>query len=57
MNHFHLFVPSESRVTLQAWIEELGIDLLIANPRKTKLGDFKVQHGKLSISVNNNLNP
>jgi len=57
MNSFHSFVPSESRVTLQAWIDELGVDLQIVNPRKTKLGDFKVQHGKLSISVNNNLNP
>jgi len=56
MNTFHSFVPSESRVTLQAWIDELGVELLISNPRKTKLGDFKVQHGKLSISVNNNLN-
>ena len=57
MNTFHSFVPSESTVTLQAWIDELGVELLIVNPRKTKLGDFKVQHGKLSISVNNNLNP
>jgi hypothetical protein len=57
MNTFHSFVPSQSRITLQAWIDELGVDLLIAKPRKTKLGDFKVQHGKLSISVNNNLNP
>ena len=57
MNTFYSFVPSESVVTLQAWIDELGIDLLITNPRKTKLGDFKVQHGKLYISVNNNLNP
>ena len=57
MNTFHSFVPSGSRVTLQAWIDELGINLLIANPRKTKLGDFRVHNGKLYISVNNNLNP
>jgi len=57
MNPFHSFVPLKSRVTLQAWIDELGVDLLISKPRKTKLGDFKVQYGKLSISVNNNLNP
>jgi len=57
MNTFHSFVPSESRVILQGWIDELGIDLIISSPRKTKLGDFKVQHGRLSISVNNNLNP
>ena len=57
MYTFHSFVPLESRETVQAWIDELGVDLLIKNPRKTKLGDFKVQHGKLSISVNNNLNP
>ena len=57
MNTFHSFVPLESRVTLQAWIDELCVDLLIAKPRKTKLGDFRVHNGKLSISVNNNLNP
>ena len=57
MNTFHSFVPSESTVALQAWIDELGVELLIVNPRKTKLGDFKLQHDKLSISVNNNLNP
>ena len=57
MNIFHSFVPPESIVTLQAWIDELSIDLQITKPRKTKLGDFKVQHGKLYISVNNNLNP
>ena len=56
MNAFHSFVPSQSRATLQDWIDELGVDLLIKNPRKTKLGDFKVRHGKLSISINNNLN-
>ena len=57
MNTFHSFVPLESRVILQAWIDELGVDLVIKNPRKTKLGDFKVHYGKLSISINNNLNP
>ena len=57
MNTFHSFVPLESKLTLQAWIDELGVDLLITNPRKTKLGDFRVQKGKLFISINNNLNP
>ena len=57
MDTFHSFVPLESRVILQAWIDELGVELLIANPRKTKLGDFKAKYDKLSISVNNNLNP
>ena len=57
MNTFHSFVPSESRATLQAWIDELCVVLLIVNPRKTKLGDFRVRGGMLLISVNNNLNP
>jgi len=57
MNTFHSFVPSESRVTLQAWIDELDVNLLISNPRKTKLGDFRFYKGRLCISVNNNLNP
>ena len=57
MNTFHSFVPSESRVILQSWIDELGIILIISNPRKTKLGDFRVQKGRLCITVNNNLNP
>ena len=57
MNTFHSFVPSESRVLLQAWIDELGVVLLITSPRKTKLGDFKVKYDNLFISLNNNLNP
>ena len=57
MNTFHSFVPIESRIILQGWIEELGINLLISKPRKTKLGDFRVHKGRLYISVNNNLNP
>ena len=57
MNTFHSFVPTESRLILQGWIEELGINLLISKPRKTKLGDFRVHKGRLSISVNDNLNP
>ena len=54
---FHSFVPEGSRDTIQSWIDKLEIELLVVNPRKTKLGDFKVYQGKLSISVNSNLNP
>lgn len=57
MHPFYSFVPKESRLTLQSWLDELGVELTISNPRKTKLGDFKVQQSKLLISVNNNLNP
>ena len=57
MNTFHSFVPPESRVTLQAWIDELCVDLMIVSPRRTKLGDFSARKGILYISVNNNLNP
>ena len=57
MQSFYSFVPKESTLILQGWIDELGVELTISNPRKTKLGDFKVQQGKLRVSVNNNLNP
>ena len=57
MNTFHSFVPPESSVTLQAWIDELCVDLMIVSPRRTKLGDFSARKGILYISVNNNLNP
>ena len=56
MNTFHSFVPQKSHQLLQCWIDELKIDIKISNPRKTKLGDFKVRGSYMSISINNNLN-
>ena len=57
MQSFHNFVPSKSIKTLQGWIDELDVKIIISPPRKTKLGDFKFRSNRLVISINNNLNP
>ena len=57
MKCFHHFVPPKSVKLLQCWIDELGVEVIISKPRKTKLGDFKVKGGSMIVSVNNNLNP
>jgi len=57
MSTFHSFVPENSITLLQCWIDELGVEVNVSKPRKTKLGDFKVQNKKMIISVNKNLNP
>ena len=57
MQSFHHFVPPKSLELLQCWIDELDAKVVISPPRNTKLGDFKVRHNHLVISVNNNLNP
>ena len=57
MNTFHSFVPKKSHKLLQCWVDELKIDVRISNPRKTKLGDFKVINDVMCVSVNNDLNP
>ena len=56
MQYFHNFVPPKSVRLLQCWVDELGIEVNVSKPRKTKLGDFKVRGNKLIVSVNNNLN-
>ena len=56
MNTFHSFVPTESIMLLESWIEELNVQVIISKPRKTKLGDFKVMNKRMVISINNNLN-
>ena len=53
---FHSFVPDKSIDLLQCWVDELNATVVVSNPRKTKLGDFKVRGNKLIVSVNNNLN-
>ena len=56
MQYFHNFVPPKSVRLLQCWVDELGLEVNVSKPRKTKLGDFKVRGNKLIVSVNNNLN-
>ena len=53
---FYSFVPKESNRLLACWIAELNINIKVSNPRKTKLGDFKVKGDNMIISINNNLN-
>ena len=50
-------MPEKSHNFLQCWVDELKIDIRISNPRKTKLGDFKVINNVMQISINNDLNP
>ena len=57
MQSFHHFVPPQSVRLLQCWIDELDTKVVISSPRRTKLGDFKVQHNRFVVSINNNLNP
>ena len=56
MSAFYSFAPKKSHKLLRCWVDELKIDVRISNPRKTKLGDFKVTGNRMSISINNNLN-
>ena len=56
MKTFYPYVTERSHKLLDCWIDYLKIEVTVSNPRKTKLGDFKVINGKMYISVNNNLN-
>lgn len=56
MQYFHNFVPPKSVQLLQCWVDELGVEVNVSKPRKTKLGDFKVRGNKLIVSVNNDMN-
>lgn len=56
MSAFHSFVPDKSNKLLQCWVEELKVNVKISKPRKTKLGDFKVRGGQMSITINSDLN-
>ena len=56
MSSFYSFVPQTSKELLQRWIDELHVKVQVSDPRRTKLGDFKVKNDQLSITINNNLN-
>ena len=57
MDTLKVFLPEPSLQKINDWINELNIQLKITNPRRTKLGDFKVVKNTLFISINNDLNP
>ena len=57
MDALKVFLPAPSLQKINDWIDELDVQLKITNPRKTKLGDFKVVKNILFISINNDLNP
>lgn len=57
MESYTAYVPEKSITQLQFWIDKLSVSIKLSNPRKTKLGDFKIYKGKMVISINNNLNP
>ena len=57
MNALKVFLPAPSFQKINHWMNELDVHVKITNPRKTKLGDFKVVKDSLYISINNDLNP
>tara|TARA_X000000368_G_C23040328_1_gene716554 strand:+ start:1166 stop:1753 length:588 start_codon:yes stop_codon:yes gene_type:complete len=57
MHSLKNYLPAQSYQKINNWINELNIDVNITNPRRTKLGDFKVVKDCLEISINNDLNP
>ena len=57
MDALKVFLPAPSFQKINHWTNELDIHVKITNPRKTKLGDFKVVKDSLYISINNDLNP
>ena len=57
MNTLKVFLPATSFQKINHWMNELDVHVKITNPRKTKLGDFKVVKDSLYISINNDLNP
>jgi len=57
MDALKVFLPAPSLQKINDWINKLDVQLNITNPRRTKLGDFKVVKNTLIISINNDLNP
>ena len=56
MYTFESYVPKKSKKLLQYWIDEINVSVGISNPRKSKLGDFRVVDNQMKITINNNLN-
>ena len=55
---FQQYIPSASISYVQSLVERNRIALKIVNQRQTKHGDFRrLPNGKMTITVNNNLNP
>ena len=57
MDTLKVFLPALSFEKINDWINELDAQINITNPRRTKVGDFKVVKDILFISINNDLNP
>ncbi len=53
------YIPSKTAEYVLKLLKHYPVFFKIVKPRKTKLGDFSVNHktGKLQITVNNNLEP
>ena len=56
MDALKVFLPASSLQKITDWINELDVQINITNPRRTKLGDFKVVQNTLFVSINNDLN-
>ena len=55
MSVFTSFVPQKSNKLLECWVNELNINVKVTNPRRTKLGDFKVIDNHMNITINTNM--
>ena len=56
MNNIFSVLNPKSHQLIKSWICELNVEVKLSKERKTKLGDFKVFHGNMFITINHNLN-
>ena len=52
------FIPENSTILINKWIDQLDISLKFVKSRKTKLGDFRYDiNSGFQITINDDLNP
>lgn len=56
MNKIFSILNPKTHKLLKNWIHELNVEVQLSKERKSKLGDFKVYHGNMYITINENLN-
>ena len=54
--HFSNYLPISSVSLIEDLINNVKVDIQVVQPRKTKLGDFRVINNQYFITINNNLN-
>ena len=56
MYSYSKYIPLQSISQIESWVKDLDVDINVVKSRRTKLGDFKVKNGQISISINCDLN-